>query len=590
MDKLLIPFRRFPNLIAALTIFAVFPLAMNLGLNRLPYLKIFLLNCCQAFTLAYLFGWLCVCFKRSGRIIFLSVFAFMSFIATLFVIVSLRPLTTESLILIIQTDGRESSSFIHQFVTAKTIIISVVTLLVYGLILWWALCDSFSLKLKAGRTIKRIFYFCLFMVMIVGVWRIVMFARIFTFKSPYEFEQWYSVPSDVSPSLFRLEEYRNSELLSNIIFAGYGLYLFTKEMPEWEKTQRAVMAEGVVPELVTDSVNIVIIIGESFIKGHSNLYGYPLLTNPRLTAELDSGRLTVFNDYIKTANYTDESLRNLLNLNDISQGEQWYNTPYFPLIAAKYGWKVHLYDNQFTGPTHISDVQLSGMMRNPLLVEKCYDGINDSLDRYDGDFVNRIEREFPFDNSVRNLDIFHLYGQHFAPADRYPANGSHDRWTGDSIPYSRPWLDARKRRAIAEYDNATLYNDGVVHSILNRYKDTPAVVIYFSDHGEEMYDASDCNARNEPTGDYKGWLQRQFEIPLFIWASDSYIKSKPDNWSSIKAAASRPGMLDNLGQAVLGLSGIKDSSYYIPSRDILNAEYKPKDRKTSKKGVNYDKL
>ena len=40
-------------------------------------------------------------------------------------------------------------------------------------------------------------------------------------------------------------------------------------------------------------INIVVVIGESYIKHHSWLYGYPLETTPHLSAEKDSGTSAV---------------------------------------------------------------------------------------------------------------------------------------------------------------------------------------------------------------------------------------------------------------------------------------------------------
>ena len=588
--KLLLPLKKIPKIILALTFIAILPVALNLFLNKLPYMRIFLLDLCEAFALAYVFGWLIIFLSKKGHIAFVSFYAILSFIASMFVIVSMRPLTAESLMLVLQTDSREILSCLHQFVVAKKIVLTFCIILLYGAILRLTFTKRPLIKFRLRNSFKKILSVLIGIVITIGIIRFAIFCRIFVFDEVYGFEQWYTDASDVSPKISRLEEYRNGELIANILFAYQGLYLNSKELPQWEKTQREIILNWKRHSAEVDSMNIVIIIGESFIKRHSNLYGYPLLTNPYLTAEKDSGRLVVFNDFITTANFTAESIRNIMNINDLSKSERWSKSAYFPLLTALYGWKVHLYDNQFVKPNHISDLQLSAMMRNPLLDNDCYEWTNDSIDKFDGDFIRRVEREYPFDNSVGNLDIFHLYGQHFAPKDRYPNDKKYNRWTGDSLPYDRPWLNRDKREVIAQYDNATLYNDGVVGSIINRYKATPTLIIYFSDHGEEMFDTSDCSVRNEPSGDYAGWLQRQFEIPFFIWGSDKYIQNHQQHWELVRNAINKPGMLDNLGQIVLGLCRITDSRYYKPSRDILNPEYKIHPRITSQKKLNYDEL
>lgn len=591
ISALTLPLRRYGVFVAVITLAGIVPVTLNICVNHLMLRKIFMLDVCQALAVAYLLGWICVAARRRWVPVALaSVVILASLAASMFVVMAGRPLSTETLMLVVQTDAREAQSFMHQFVTPGRIISAVGLLLLMTAAVWWVWRSAVRNEERKWSHWQFAAGGVLLCMAVVGTVRLADFCRMFRLDGLSGFEEWYSQQSPVAPGLYRLEEYRNGDLLTNVLFAWWGLHLNTEELPQWEKTQREVLASDISHSTEADSVNVVVIIGESFIKRHSNIYGYPLLTNPRLTAERDSGRLAVFTDYISPANFTAASLRNLLDLNDLARGESWASGAYFPLVAARGGWRVHLYDNQVTVPKFLVDVQLAAVMRNPMLDGVCYEWVTDSLDRYDGDFVARVNREHPFDGSVGNLDIYHLYGQHFDPADRYPAGGAHDRWTADSLPYDRPWFTPAKRQVVAEYDNATLYNDSVVGAIIDRYRDTPAVVIYFSDHGEEMFDASDCNVRNEPSGDLRGWLERQFEIPFFIWASDSYCAMRPARWTDILDAVDRPGMLDNVGQAVLGLCGMDSVPYYRPDRDILNPAYRPADRVTLGRRVNYDSL
>lgn len=574
---------------AVVTAIALVPVCLNIAINGYMLRKIVMLDFCQALAVAYMLGWICIAVRRRWmQVVLVSLTAGLSLVGALFVIMSGQPLSAETLMVLMQTDQREAQSFIHAFVTGGKIAAAVAVVVVFAAGVY---CVWRYGRRGLGRH-RWVPYFCVGVLAVVAVGgvRVVDFGYKSFTGDLARFEQWYAAQSKLVPGLIKLEEYKNGDIFTNGVFAARGLYLNVNELPQWEKTQREVLASHISRSAEADSVNVVVIIGESFIKRHSNIYGYPLLTNPRLTAERDSGRLAVFTDYVSPSNLTSTSLRNLLDLNDLARGESWASGAYFPLVAALGGWRVHLYDNQVTVPKFLVDVQLAAVMRNPMLDGVCYEWVTDSLDRYDGDFVARVNREHPFDGSVGNFDIYHLYGQHFDPADRYPAGGAHDRWTADSLPYDRPWFTPAKRQVVAEYDNATLYNDSVVGAIIDRYRDTPAVVIYFSDHGEEMFDASDCNVRNEPSGDLRGWLERQFEIPFFIWASDSYRAMRPARWAGVLDAVDRPGMLDNVGQAVLGLCGMDSVPYYRPDRDILNPAYRPADRVTLGRRVNYDSL
>ena len=57
---------------------------------------------------------------------------------------------------------------------------------------------------------------------------------------------------------------------------------------------------------------------------------------------------------------------------------------------------------------------------------------------------------------------------------------------------NRPELNNAQRNDVAHYLNATLYNDMVVDSIIRMFDNRNAVVMYLSDHGEEVH-----NFRNQ---------------------------------------------------------------------------------------------
>lgn len=587
------PLRKEGAFVFAITLLLATPTAIMFTISGGDTKKLLISSLCQGFVYAWCAAWLPILTRRrwtSWLLLILAAIA--AFLEGTFLIIGRKPFSPETLTLVLETDSREAASFAHQFVTAGKIAGVAALALISGFLVWFGAKTNLrkkfmpqsGKKLRIGLVCAAAAAFCFGTLRLTSLWSGFMVADL------QQFENWTTRRSPYGSDFFRFQEITLGDAATNVPFTLWGLYLNTRELPTWESYQRKVIATPTERFTEADSVNIVIIIGESFIKGHSSLYGYPLPTNPRLQQEADSGRLAVFTDYISSANLTSSSLRNMLNLNSAGDGEPWYESAYFPLVAARGGWRVHLYDNQVTAPKYIVDVQLSALIRNRLLMEECYQWATDSLDRYDGDFISRVNREHPFDGSTGNLDIYHLYGQHFAPADRYPSGAGFDRWTADSLPYDRPWLTPQKRQTIAEYDNATFYNDSVIASIMRRYRDTPTIMLYFSDHGEEMYDASDCAVRNEPSGDIAGWLRRQFEIPMFIWASDSYKALRPAQWQSVREAVNRPGMLDNIGQTALSLAGATSSPFYNPRRDILSPAYTCPPRITVTRSLDYDSI
>lgn len=75
----------------------------------------------------------------------------------------------------------------------------------------------------------------------------------------------------------------------------------------------------------------------------------------------------------------------------------------------------------------------------------------------------------------------------------------------------------KKKKEIADYDNATRYNDYVLMQIINRFRNQNTVLLYFSDHGEEVYDYRDHKGRDLSSNTISyNYLKYQHEIPFMI--------------------------------------------------------------------------
>ena len=118
---------------------------------------------------------------------------------------------------------------------------------------------------------------------------------------------------------------------------------------------------------------------------------------------------------------------------------------------------------------------------------------------------------------------------------------------------------------IAHYDNCTLYNDFVLDQIISIFRDRCSVLVYLSDHGEDIYDTGNNLGRRSDS------LQ-SYEIPFFIWCSDKYKEKHGDIVDSIQKSVDKPLMTDNLGHLLLRLGGVR-SKYYNEVRDVLSSSY-----------------
>lgn len=321
-----------------------------------------------------------------------------------------------------------------------------------------------------------------------------------------------------------------------------------------------------------DSLNIVLVIGESYIKHHAQIYGYPLKTTPLIQKEADEGNLIIFNDVVTPANNTTVVLKNVLCCNDIGNGERWFDTPFFPTLFKQAGFNVLYWDNQLTLDVNTSGFfQVRNFLYNEELLKMGFTATNKQGFDLDGELVNSYIKDATKPLSARNLILFHLQGQHINAATRYPHNEQFTIFTVDSIKRNDKYLNNQKKQIIAHYDNATYYNDWVIKHIIDLYRNSNTILIYFSDHGDEVYDYRDQFGREFGTFT-PNKLRYQFEVPFVVWCSNEYKEKHQDIYEQLNESSSKPYMLDKLCHLLFHLGGI-ETAYYKKDKDILDSSY-----------------
>ncbi|MDA1085164.1 MAG: sulfatase-like hydrolase/transferase, partial [Bacteroidetes bacterium] len=126
---------------------------------------------------------------------------------------------------------------------------------------------------------------------------------------------------------------------------------------------------------------------------------------------------------------------------------------------------------------------------------------------------------------------------------------------------------SQKQLTIDQYDNAVLYNDYIVREIIEkaRITDIPSSVIYFSDHGEEVYDSIDF-AGHSANGYFTYNL---IEIPFLYWNSM--------NNEISKQFLQRPFILNDLSHTLANLYRI-DTKQIDSTKSIFSKAFKSRQR------------
>ncbi len=341
------------------------------------------------------------------------------------------------------------------------------------------------------------------------------------------------------------------------------------------------------------SPQIVLIIGESYGKVHSQLYGYRLNTTPLQVKREERGLLTKFSDVVSCWNLTSFVFKNFLSMHVIGEKGEWCDYPLFPELFRKAGYHVTFLTNQFLPQAKEAVYDFSGgfFLNNPTLNKSLFDTRNEELHRYDdgllSDYDNFV-KEGKINPKDHNFIIFHLIGQHVSYRTRCPDNR---RVFGpEAYEEARPELDNYHRRVIADYDNAVHYNDSIVDAICKRFENQEAIVVYMPDHGEECYEPGrDFICRNHSAAIDWPLAHYEFEVPFWIFCSHKYAVKHPEVFKAIKDAKDRRFMTDALPHMMVWLGGIATKDYH-PQYNVLSPDYNEMRPRILKNSADYDKL
>lgn len=368
-----------------------------------------------------------------------------------------------------------------------------------------------------------------------------------------------------------------------LAFSIYANRLTAKQLVKLIDTTRHIRIDS----CTFRSPDIVFIIGESYNRHHSQLYGYDMPTTPRQMERMQRGELTVFSDVISPWNLTSYVFKHMFSLYSVGDSGEWCDYPLFPELFKKAGYHVTFITNQFLPKAREAVYDFSGgfFLNNPELSKAQFSTRNTSLHKFD-DGVLADYDSLCNERGQANLTILHLMGQHVTYSDRSPKNQKRFKYTN----YNHRKLSRRGKMILAEYDNATLYNDSIIHQILRRFENREAIIIYMSDHGEECFgdDKPLFGRMHSAFIDYR-LAREEFEIPFWIWRSEKYAKAHPDIDAEIKTAAKQPFMTDNVPQLLLYLGGIS-CPQYRSYQNPLSRDYDSTRQRIIKRTTNYDKL
>ena len=447
-------------------------------------------------------------------------------------------LSASALFVIFETNGAEASDFLVNYFSFE--VIAILLLLILPLFYWiWLqfFQKKEQMKINVSRPKSMLIKIALFLIIPVSFY-------------------------------FIQKHYRTNNIIITAL-GSYQEYLQTKENLKaslaQENSDYLVVHSG-----ITSPQTHVIIIGESTTNWHMQLYGYNRETNPLLIEIKDE--LIVFDSVIAPHVHTILSLEKVLTLSNFNDPDKDKNGSVVQLANAG-GYETYWISNQKPVGIHESVTTIIGSAAK----HKYFMATDDyQAYYYDENILPALDRVLAQDQE-RKIIFIQLIGTHIAYKKRYPDSF---RYFDDKEPLS--YKNQKEKTIINEYDNSVRYNDFIIRSIIDKVKSQGlnSSVLYFSDHGDDVFDVMDYAGHNEFHA-----TRPMFEVPFILWLSEKYKKQRPDLLSS-EILSGRRYSLEDFIHSFSDLSDIRFEGFDA-SRSIFNEGFIKRTR-IIKDSINYD--
>jgi glucan phosphoethanolaminetransferase (alkaline phosphatase superfamily) len=319
-------------------------------------------------------------------------------------------------------------------------------------------------------------------------------------------------------------------------------------------------------------LTIIVVVGESTTRNHMSLYGYCRDTTPILRGEAPS--LFVFRDTISEIPMTVFALSNGFRVTlDREHGHP--DQSLFDVFNAA-AFHTYWLSNQFDYP---GDPVSSLTQRAQHRIVTYRGKKNDTrhTNSLDDVLLAPLDMVVTSDRASK-LILLHTVGTHSYYEDRIPSGFQADAYRRETLN-----RDANQSKSIDTYDRAVRYVDLIVGKVLGRAGAEPGdvAVVYFSDHGDEVFDAIDFVGHRFPRA-----TQDMVEIPLFVWLSPHLRASQPALVAALNASSSQKMDLRDVSPLLLDLAGIRVEGLSADRRP-LDGSFRPHTRLVGSE--NYDR-
>jgi heptose-I-phosphate ethanolaminephosphotransferase len=330
---------------------------------------------------------------------------------------------------------------------------------------------------------------------------------------------------------------------------------------------------GAIPPVPARRV-FVVVVGESLTRRHMHLYGYPRDTTPKLDRLAENGELLAFRHIVTPHAMTVPALSEIFQFH-AGAGHDGHTL--FDVLNGA-GFTTYWISNQYQYGLYESGVSLLTSAAHQQWLNQPLEQGYQARRNFDDDVLPPLHRVLGEDGPSTFV-FLHLLGSHYYYPARYPPAEEHFVAT-----QATDCRSPKQQQAVDEYDSSVRFNDGVVSQIIDavRAAGTVSFVLYFSDHGEEVYEFRDFAGHGD------GMISPYTaEVPLVLWLSPEYRSAYPD------FAAPQASFQQRRASTADLLYGISDLARLTfpgmdPTRSLFSPEFVARPRITA--GQDYDRF
>lgn len=331
---------------------------------------------------------------------------------------------------------------------------------------------------------------------------------------------------------------------------GIALQRYYAEQKKMEKIQQSLRERNLDTHLVNEATApeiVVLVIGESSTARRWSLFGYHHLTTPRLQV---MEHVLGFENVVSVSMATRSAVPAAISRQPVLLPTGLANKAAEPSLVQAFGqagYETHWISNQAPFGKFDSSIAIHAReadfakFLNPSTFET----------RSNLDDVLLMPLQDAIVRPRRKLVVLHTLGSHFDYSLRYPE--SFEKFSPDHQDITHQGLNKKNAQISSSYDNSVLYTDHILSEVVERVRlqGKSAVVVYFSDHGEDL-PGEGC--------DYSGVKRKTasaYQVPVVLWLSEEYKMKHADFWKRLESNRGEPYTIRAISSTLMDLAHVE---------------------------------